>query len=127
MFNPDRRAKGIGALAYDSLTIGRGEQIRPRPLSQPHHQTCPECGFDRWDGERDHRWGGAQYAQRVCFGPVHEGKKDQPPPGAVNPLVAELQQYALGQGEEPPIEPDVAPVPDQMHGFEILEVDVRKP
>lgn len=109
--------RALGALAFDSLAISRGETITKKPLSQPHHRDCPTCGFDRWDGFSDHRWGGGRFAQRTCYGPTPE---QIAPTAPTNPLVDELRGYATGEGEALEPEPVEAPVADQTHGFTLL-------
>lgn len=116
-----RAGRALGALAFDSLAISRGETITKRPLSQPHHRECPACGFDRWDGYSDHRWGGGRFAQRTCYGPEQTAAQQQAKPNApMNPLIDELRGFATGVGEELEPEPVEAPVEDVNHRFEIL-------
>lgn len=121
IFSP-KAARQIGRLAFDALTLARGEQITKRPVSQPHHSECPACGFDRWDGYSEHQWGGGRFAQRLCYGPKPTAEQEATRAAGKpsHPLVDELRGYASGVGEdlveESPIEPEVSP----NHQFEIL-------
>lgn len=117
-----KATRGLSALAFDSLTISRGEQIRRPAQSQPHHQVCPVCGFDRWDGVSDHRWGAKRFAQRTCFGPAPKaGTPAAAPKGPTNPLIEELRAFAGQSDLLDAVEPEEAPVPDVRHGFQILD------
>lgn len=120
-----KAAKALGSLAADVLTIGRGEQLRKPPRTQPHHQTCAECGFERWDGYKEHRWGGKAFAQRLCFGPT-KAPSAPAPHLPVNPLVEELRAYATNPDTLTDPEPLEPPAPDPLHGFAILG-DARDP
>lgn len=118
MFGPKAK-RALGALAFDALTISRGEQIRKRPLAQPHHRECSHCGFDRWDGISEHRWGGGRFAQRLCFGPP-KTPTEAAIAAPADPLVDELRALALDPGQEIQPEPLEAPAIDTRHGFTVL-------
>lgn len=62
-------ARGAGLLMADLLAHARGERlVRPRQTAPlPHHQTCVECGYDRWDGRSEHPRRGTRFA-RTCYG-----------------------------------------------------------
>lgn len=104
VFTP-KAIRQVGRLAFDALAIGRGEQlVKRRPTTQPHHHDCPACGFDRWDGRSEHRWGGKLGAQRTCFGPEKVVKPQAPTKGPSHPLVDELRMMASTVGGE--LEPE---------------------
>lgn len=118
MLNPKHAGRALGALAFDALSLARGERITKRPVAQPHHRKCDACGFDRWDGVSDHRWGGGRFAQRVCYGPPPSGV--QKPPTTTNALVDELHAFATGEGEVRAPESETETPPRQDHRFEVL-------
>lgn len=118
IFTP-KAGRQVGKLAFDVLTLARGEQITKRPISQPHHSECPTCHFDRWDGYSEHRWGGGRFAQRLCFGPTPS--KAVPQPGQQShPLVDELRGFASDVGEEITPEPELAVSTNPADTFVIL-------
>lgn len=123
IFGP-KAGRQIGRLAFDVLSLARGEQITKRPISQPHHRECPTCGFDRWDGSSEHRWGGGRFAQRLCFGPPPEQVEQRAPGQPTHPLVDELRGFASNIGE--PMAPESeGPPASASESFEILG-DARK-
>lgn len=113
MFHPaDRRF--LGLFVSELLALGRGETLTPLPVSLPHHQVCPACGFDRWDGRDEHPWGGRRFARR-CPGPPRASSRQARaagPAGAISPLIDELKGYA--QGSE-------VRVPDAVDGDEAVD------
>lgn len=118
IFGP-KAGRAIGRLAFDALSLARGEQIVKRPVSQPHHRECPACGFDRWDGHSEHRWGGGRFAQRLCYGPTSETPKPTAGPPS-HPLVDELRGFASEVGGEIAAEPETPVSANPLDSFEIL-------
>lgn len=124
IFTP-RAIRQVGRLAFDALAIGRGEQLVKRQASQPHHQECPLCGFDRWDGASEHRWGGRLGAHRLCFGPGKDGQKKAPEPATPShPLVDELRGYIADVDGDAPSE--APPAETRPEGFLEVLGDARE-